>query len=128
MKNEKQASVLSTSQYSPDEITLYNDKTIKANKHNGSKKPSYIESLTFSTDSKMNQFGAISYDLNTIDIDLNIRTSTINNGSENLEYDNSSEHFDALNTQYNFDCTYAKSSSEIQAVSDLLLKRKQVFD
>lgn len=123
MKNEKEASVLSTSQYSADELTLYNDKTIKAKKHNGNKKPSYIESLSFASDSKMNQFGPISYDLNTLDIDMTIRTSSIANGSENLDY-GKPERFQALDAQYDFDCNYAKGSTEIHTVADLILKRK----
>lgn len=126
MKNEKQASVLSTSQYSTDDLTLYADKTVKAKKHNVNKKPSYIESLSFSSDSKLNQFGPISYDLNTLDIDLNLRTSSIASEDENLEYGSSSERFQTLDTQYEFDCNYAKSNSEIHAVADLILKRKQV--
>lgn len=126
MKNEKQASVLSTSPYSADDLTLYADKTVKAKKHNANKKPSYIESLSFSTDSKLNQFGPISYDLNTLDIDLNhLRTSSIASEDENLEYGSSSERFQTLDTQYDFDCNYAKSTSEIHAVADLILKRKK---
>lgn len=131
MKNEKEASVLSTSQYSADELTLYHDKTIKAKKHNGNnKKPSYIESLSFSSDSKLNQFGRpLTYDLNTIDIDLNLRTGSIADGSENLDYGNTSERFQAIDAQYEFDCNYPKSSSEIHAVADLILKRKTpLFD
>lgn len=127
MKNEKQASVLSTSPYSADDLTLYADKTVKAKKHNANKKPSYIESLSFSTDSKLNQFGPISYDLNTLDIDLNhLRTSSIASEDENLEYGSSSERFQTLDTQYDFDCNYAKSTSEIHAVADLILKRKKI--
>lgn len=125
MKNEKQASVLSTSQYSADDLTLYADKTVKAKKHNASKKPSYIESLSFSSESKLNQFGPISYDLNTLDIDLNLRTTSIATEDENLEYSSSSERFQTLDAQYDFDCNYAKSTSEIHAVADLILKRKQ---
>jgi hypothetical protein len=121
MKNEKKASVLSTTQYSTDDLTLYNDKTIKAKNHNvNSKKPSYIESLSFTTETKMNQFGSISYDLNTLDIDLNLRTNSIASNTETLEYDSSSERFQALDAQYEFDCNYAKSSSEIHAVADLI--------
>jgi hypothetical protein len=112
MKNEKQASVLSTSQYSTDDITLYNDKAIKAKKP----KPSYIE---FSSDS--NQFGTISYDLNTIDI----RTSSIAAESENLDYGSSSERFQTLDAhQYDFDCNYTKGASDIQTVADMILKSK----
>lgn len=122
MKNEKKASVLSTSQYS-DDLTMYNDKAIKAKKHNVNKKI-FDESLSFSTESKMNQFGPISYDLNTLDIDLDIRTTSSITSDENLEYDASSEHFQTLNAQYDFDCNYAKSTSEIHAVADLILKRK----
>lgn len=134
MKNEKKASVLSTAQYSADDLTLYNDKTIKAKKHNASKKlfnkkPSYIESLAFTSDSKMNQFGPISYDLNTLDIDLNIRTSSIAGDEvETLEYEDAAvERFQALDAQYDFDCNYAKGTSEIHAVADLILKRKKEF-
>lgn len=133
MKNEKKASVLSTSQYSADDLTMYNDKTIKAKKHNVNKKlfnkkPSYIESLTFTSDSKMNQFGPISYDLNTLDIDLSIRTSSIvEEEVETLEYDAAAERFQALDAQYDFDCNYAKGTSEIHAVADLILKRKKTF-
>jgi hypothetical protein len=107
MKNEKQASVLSTTQYSADDITLYNDKSLKAN-------PSYID---FSSDS--NQFGTISYDLNTIDI----RTSSIAVEGENLDYASSSERFQTLDAhQYDFDCNYSKSASDIQTVADMILK------
>lgn len=127
MKNEKKASVYSTSQYSSDDLTMYNDKTIKAKKHNVNKKlfnkkPSYIESLSYSSDS--NQFGPISsYDLNALDIDLNIRTSSIASNGENLEYDSTSERFQTLDAQYDFDCNYTKDSHEIHAVADLI-KRK----
>lgn len=134
MKNEKKASVLSTSQYSEDDLTMYNDKTIKAakkhsvNKKLFNKKPSYIESLTFTSDSKMNQFGPISYDLNTLDIDLSIRGSSIvEEEVETLEYDAAAERFQALDAQYDFDCNYAKGTSEIHAVADLILKRKKRF-
>lgn len=105
MKNEKKASVLSTSQYSADELTLYDDKTIKA------KKP-------LNATSKLNQFGTISYDLNTLDIDLNLRTNTLTS-QENISYDSSNGQ-----TQYDFDCTYPKGTTEIQAVADLILKSK----
>lgn len=109
MKNEKKASVLSTSQYSVDELTLYDDKTIKAKKQlNASKKPSY--------QTKLNQFGTISYDLNTLDIDLNLRTNTLTS-QENITFDSSNGQ-----TQYDFDCTYPKGTTEIQAVADLILK------
>lgn len=126
MKNEKKASVLSTSQYSTsDELTLYSDKTIKAKKqHNATQKPSYIESISYSSDSKLNQFGSISYDLNTLDIDLNIRTNSLTPDDENLDYGNTSEHFQALNGRYDFDCTYSTGTSEIQAVADMILKSK----
>lgn len=132
MKNEKEASVLSTSNFnSADDLTMYNDKAIKAKKQNinkklFNKKPSYIESLS---DSKMNQFGpiSISYDLNTLDIDLTLRSNSIASEAESLEYDASSERFQALDTQYEFDCNYAKSSSEIHAVADMILKRKKMI-
>jgi hypothetical protein len=128
MKNEKEASVLSTTQYSEDDLTLYNDKAIKVKKHNVNKKifnkkPSYIESLSFSSDS--NQFGLISYDPNTLDIDLNLRTSSIASEAEVvLDYASSSERFQALDAQYDFECNYAKSTSEIQAVADILKSKK----
>lgn len=125
MKNEKEASVLSTSKYSADDLTLYADKTGKAKKHSVNKKPSYIESLSFSSDSKLNQFGPISYDLNTLNIDLNLRTSSVASEDENLEYGSSSERFQTLDAQYDFDCNYAKSTSEIHAVADLIMKRKK---
>lgn len=130
MKNEKQASVLSTTQYSEDDLTLYSDKTIKAKKQNVNKKifnkkPSYIESLSFSSDS--NQFGPISYDLNTLDIDLALRTSSVASEAETvLDYSNSSERFQALDAQYDFDCNYAKDTSEIHSVTDIILKRKKL--
>lgn len=129
MKNEKQASVLSTTQYSEDDLTLYSDKTIKAKKQNVNKKifnkkPSYIESLSFSSDS--NQFGPISYDLNTLDIDLTLRTSSVASETEAvLDYGSSSERFQALDAQYDFDCNYAKDTSEIHTVTDIILKRKK---
>lgn len=131
MVKEKEASVLSTTQYSEDDLTLYNDKAIKAKKHSVNKKifnkkPSYIESLSFSSES--NQFGPISYDLNTLDIDLNLRTSSIASEAEAvLDYASSSERFQALDAQYDFDCNYAKNTSEIHAVADMILKRKKVF-
>jgi hypothetical protein len=131
MKNEKEASVLSTTQYSEDDLTLYNDKTIKAKKQNVNKKifnkkPSYIESLSFSSDSN-NQFGPISYDLNTLDIDINLRTNSIASEAEaSLDYGNSSERFQALDAQYDFDCNFAKGASEIHAVADMILKRKKI--
>lgn len=124
MKNEKQASVLSTSQYSADDLTLYSDKSIKAKKHNVNKKPNYIDSLSFTSDSKMNQFGPISYDLNTLDIDLNLRTSSIAPEDENLDYGSASDRFQSLDAQYDFDCTYAKTTSELHTVADMILKRK----
>lgn len=115
MKNEKKASVLSNSSYAGDDLTLYNDKTIKAKN----------QSLSFSSESKINQFGPISYDLNTLDIDLNLRTNSITTEDENLEYGNApNERFQTLDTQYDFDCNYAKSAPEIHAVADLILKRK----
>lgn len=128
MKNEKKASVLSASSYPADELTLYNDKSIKAKKHNANQKPSYIESLSFTTDSKISPFGPISYDLNTLDIDLNLRTSSITTEDENLEYGSPSERFQSLDAQYDFDCNYAKSTSEIHAVADLILKRKRKIE
>lgn len=123
MKNEKKASVLSTSSYTADDLTLYNDKSIKAKNHSVNQKPSYI---SFTSDPKINQFGPISYDLNTLDIDLNLRTSSIPTEDENnLEYSSASERFQTLDAQYDFDCTYAKSTSEIHAVADLIIKRKK---
>lgn len=124
MKNEKKASVLSTSQYSVDELTLYGDKTMQAKKQLSAvnnKKPSYIESLSFSSDSKMNQFGPIAYDLNTLDIDLNIHASSISTE----QYSSTSERFQTMDAQYEFDCNYAKTSSEMHAVADMILKRKR---
>lgn len=122
MKNEKEASVvLATAQYSEDDLTLY-DKAIKAKKQSCSKKPSYIESLSFSSES--NQFGPISYDLNTLDIDLNLRTGQ--DAEAVLDYASSSERFQALDAQYDFDCNFSKgsSASEIHAVADMILKRE----
>lgn len=122
MKNEKEASVVvAGGQYSEDDLTLYNDKAIKAKKQSCNKKPSYIESLSFSADS--NQFGPISYDLNTLD--LNLRTSSIASDVTTLDY-SPSERFQALDAQYDFDCNYSKGTSEIHAVADMILKRKQV--
>jgi hypothetical protein len=112
MKNEKQASVLSTTQYSADDITLYNDKSLKAK----IVKPSYID---FSSDS--DQFGTISYDLNAIDI----RSSSIAAESESLDYASSSERFQKLDAhQYDFDCNYSKGTTDIQTVADMILKSK----
>jgi hypothetical protein len=122
MKNEKEASVvLATAQYSEDDLTLYNDKAIKAKKQSCNKKPSYIESLSFTSDSS--QFGPISYDLNTLDIDLNLRTNS--DAEAVLDYASSSERFQALDAQYDFDCNYSKGTSEIHAVADMILKRKR---
>lgn len=119
MKNEK-ASVLS-------EVTLYNDKAIKTKKQliSTNKQPSYIESLTYSAvDSKLNQFGAISYDLNALDIDLNLRTSSHSPQDQNIAYGSSSGHFQSLDEQYDFDCTYSKGTTEIQAVANMILKSR----
>lgn len=129
MKNEKQASVLSTSQYSADELTLYGDKTLQVKKQLSvvnNKKPSYIESLSFTSDSKMNQFGPIAYDLNTLDIDLNIHSSLDPTSISPEDYSSTSNRFQTMNAQYEFDCNYAKSSSEIHAVADMILKRKNL--
>lgn len=124
MKNEKKASVLSSASYTADDLTLYNDKSIKATKkHNSNQKPSYIESLSFTSDSKVSPFSPISYDLNTLDIDLNLRSNSI----VTEEYGSSSDRFQALDAQYDFDCNYAKSTSEIHAVADLILKRKKTL-
>lgn len=120
MKNEKKESVLIAKQYSTDELTLY-DKTSNSKKIFTSN-----SSHSFTPDS-VNQYHHHSYDLNNIDIDLNIRTSSIDDASDEntaLEYGSSgSEHFQPLNThQYDdFDCNYAKTTSEIHAVSNMLI-------
>ncbi|CRK95497.1 CLUMA_CG008966, isoform A [Clunio marinus] len=109
MKNEK-ASVLSTTQYpEEDELSIYKSHNVNTKMFN--KTPNYIESLSFSS-------AQISYDL---DIDLNIRTSSIAPDSENLTYDNSTERFQTLDAQYNFN--YGKNTSEIHSVANLILKR-----
>lgn len=125
MKNEKK---LVASQYSQDDLSLYNDKALKAKKHKVNKKiftNKNIESLSFSSDSVSHQFGTISYDLNNIDIDLNIRTSSLDSAENEVlvDYGSTSEHFQPLNTQYDFDCNYSKTPTEI-TVSDILLKSK----
>lgn len=134
MKNEKQASVLTTTQYSENDLTLYNEKTLKAKKHSvnkkifTNKKPSYIKSLSAYSSGSTSGFGTISYDLNTLNIDLNIRSNSSSlqtTTDETLEYENNtSERFQTLDTQYDFDCDYAKSSSEIHTVADMILKRE----
>jgi hypothetical protein len=127
MKNEKKASVLTASQYSADDLTLYNDKELKIKKHNVNKKIFNNESLSFTSDTNLNNF--VSYDLNInniVDIDLNIRTGSI--ATNELDYGSTTSDFQtlALNTQYDFDCTYAKTSTDIQQ-HDLILKRKFFF-
>jgi hypothetical protein len=114
MKTEKSASVLSTTQYPEDELTLYNDKAIKrVTKHKSKTTESNFNSInneynTFSTSEP------ISYDLNTLDIESPANALDYHHGS-------TSERFQTLDTQYEFDCNYAKASTEIH---DLLLKRK----
>jgi hypothetical protein len=138
MKNEKQqASVLASSQYSTDDLTLYNDKvSLNAKKVVTAKKifntktnNINIENLSPFTSDSVAQYGTIAYDLNNIEIDLDIHTNAIasNVVEENeqvLNYGSTSEHFQTLNTQYeDFGCDYTKNSTEI-TVSDILLKRK----
>lgn len=112
MKNEKK---LSTSQYSADELAIYKNHNVN-NKIFNKTPPSYMDSLAFSS-------GPISYDLNTLDIDLNIRTSS---DAENLAYDSSPDRFQGLDAQYNFN--YAKNTSEIHTVADMILKRKKYLN
>jgi len=130
MKTEKKASVLKATQYSTDDLTLYNDKSIKAKKQqNVKKQSSYIESLSFTSDT--NQFGPIKFDLNTIDIDINIRTSNSLAAEsqtiveyEHHHHENASENFhQTLDTQFTFDCS-SKTATELQSVADMILKRK----
>lgn len=139
MKNEKKASVLTTKQYSSDELTLYNDKALKAtkiqtkvvtqkifttnNNNNKNNNLSYTTSDSIHT-SVVNQYHHHSYDLNNLDIDLNnIRTSSIDDDAvdENtaLDYGNnaSAEHFQPLNThQYDDYC-----NANIHTVPDMLI-------
>lgn len=147
MKKEKSASVLTTKQYSTDELTLYSDKgalnvkkqqqQIKVVNSSSSNKKIFTannnKSLSFASDSAVNQYHH-TYDLNNLDIDLNsLRTSSIDDAPDENALDDyastAAEHFQPLNThQYDDDgfadeCNFDKSSSEIHAVSDMLLSK-----
>lgn len=117
MKTEKRASVLSSTQYPDEELTLYNDKTLKrVSKHKTSSTESNFDNINNDYDTFATSSEPISYDLNTIDID------TIATPGSSLDYHRqaSAERFQTLETQYDFDCSnYAKSSTEIH---DLILK------
>lgn len=120
MKTEKRASVLSSTQYPAEELTLYTDKSLKrVSKH----KTSSTESCSFENinnddyDTFASSSEPISYDLNTIDIEA-IAASP--GASIDYHRQASAERFQTLDTQYEFDCSsYAKSSTEIH---DLILK------
>ncbi|KAL7045683.1 hypothetical protein ACKWTF_002305 [Chironomus riparius] len=127
MKNEKKASVLAASQYYTNDLKMYNDETSEPKKykekHNIIKNNSEFSSEPHKIN--LNQYGqstTISYDLNNVNSDLNIRNSAIPSNETFDEYGSSSDHFHAINTQYDFDGNYVKSSTEF-AVSDLLLKK-----
>lgn len=133
MKNEK-ASVLTAKQYSADELTLYNDKALNAKKHHkvAINTSNNNKNLSFTTDSSLHSVNQYhhSYDLNNIDIDLNIRTSSLDDENTTLDYGSnaSAEHFQPLNTHqydddYDVECNYAKATSEIHAVSDMLISK-----
>ena len=131
MKNEKKASVLAASQYYTNELKMYNDETSEPKKYK--EKHNIIKNNSeFSSDPhklSLNQYGestTISYDLNNVNSDLNIRNSAIPSNETFDEYGSSSEHFHAINTQYDFDRNYVKSPTEF-AVSDILLKSKLQF-
>lgn len=157
MKKEKSASVLTTKQYSTDELTLYSDKsTLKVKKQqqkikvvnnsNGSSNKKIFTTAnnnknnisSYTPDSTVNQYHH-TYDLNSFDIDLNSlrSTSSIDKApDENRTLDDyesaTSEHFQSLNThQYDDgfaeECNFDKNPSEIHAVSDILLS-KSLFD
>lgn len=136
------ASVLTTKQYSADELTLYNDKALNAKKHQHqvaiNTSSNNKKNLTFTSDSSLHSVNQYhhSYDLNNIDIDLNIRTSSIDDVSdENAAIDlhyASTEHFQPLNTQqydddYDVECNYAKTTSEIHAVSNMLISKSFIY-
>lgn len=132
MKNEKKA-VIATSQYSEDDLTLYSDKSIEPKKHNVSKKllskkQNYIESLSsFTSESKMNQFGPIAFDLNTLEIDLTSSNApVIENHDHQNEYSSSTDNFQTLDTQFNFECNYTKSATEIPSITEILIKSKRL--
>lgn len=117
MKTEKRASVLSSTQYPEDELTLYSDKALKrVNKHKTKSTESNFDSVNNDYNTFSSSTEPISYDLNTIDIDA------IASPANSLDYHRqaSSERFQTLDTQYEFDCSnYAKGSTEIH---DLILK------
>lgn len=143
MKKEKSASVLTTKQYSTDELTLYSDKSAKKVVNNCSSTKRIFtannnKNLSYTSDSAVNQYHH-SYDLNNLDIDLNsLRTSSIDAPDENgalEEFGNcESEHFQPLNTHSQYDdgfadeCNFDKNSSEIHAVSDMLLSKWTVVN
>lgn len=127
MKNEK-ASVLTVKQYSTDELTLYNDKALNAKKHQhkvAKNTSNNNKNLSFTSDSSLHSVNQYhhSYDLNSIDIDLNIRTSSIDDVSDEntaLDYGSnaSAEHFQPLNT-HQYDDDYDVDV----AVSDMLISK-----
>lgn len=130
MKNEKKASVLAASQYYNNEIKMYNDEASEPKKYKANSK--IIEDTTqFSTDTNklsLNQYGTtttISYDLSSINSDLNIRKSAIASEEKFDNYGNSSGHYRTIDTQYDFDRNFTKNSSEY-GVSDILLKSKKI--
>lgn len=130
MKNEKKASVLAAaSQYYTNELKMYNDETSEPKKYKEKHNNLIKNNSEFSSDShklSLNQYGTsttISYDLDSVNSDLNIRNSAISSDETFDSYGNNSGHFHTINTQYDFDRNYAKSPTEY-AVSDLLLKSK----
>jgi hypothetical protein len=136
MKKEKSASVLTAKQYSTDELTLNVKKQqLPINSSNSKIFTASNKNLPYAPDSAVNQFHH-TYDLNNLDIDLNgLRTSSVDDApDENSALDDyasgASEHFQPLNThQYDDgfadECNFDKSSSAIEAVSDMLLSKFQ---
>lgn len=100
MKSEKKASVLSTTQYSAEEITLYDASIINTQKQLCSNKnATYIEGLSYE-----------------------LRTSSLTPESDVPNYHSTSENFQSLA----YDCTYSKGTSGIQAVANIILKSKSL--
>lgn len=96
MKSEKKASVLSTTKYSSEELTLYDASIINSQKQLCSNKSaSYIESLSYE-----------------------LRTSSLTPENDVPNYQSTSENFQSLS----YDCTYSKGTAGIQAVANIILK------